>query len=254
MRFDVITLFPEVLYSVCKLGVVGRARLKGILSLFTWNPRDFTQNTYRRVDDRTYGGGPGMVMMAEPLEKTLLAIKDNHRANNLISEPTILLTPSGRKFDQDQAKAIAACPVVILVCGRYEGIDQRFIEEHITQEVSLGDFILSGGEIGALAIIDAITRLLPGSLNNDVSSTQDSFSTSLSRLLEGPHYTRPKVYQGRTVPNILLSGHHVRIAQWRRRQSLRLTAKRRPDLIADARVHQLLTEADELLLKEEKLL
>lgn len=245
MRFDVISLFPDMFSVVRDLGVTGRAHRQSRWALGLWNPRDFTHDAHRTVDDRPYGGGPGMVMLAEPLEQ---AVDAAQAARDDTAAPVILMSPTGRRFDQAMAQTLADSPGAIMVCGRYEGVDQRFIDRRVTHEVSLGDFVLSGGEIAALAIIDATIRLLPGVLNAADSALQDSFNASVSGLLDSPHYTRPEVYQGVAVPDPLLSGHHAHIAQWRRQQSLALTFARRPDLIEQARVRGDLTRADEAFL------
>lgn len=245
MRFDVISLFPDMFSVVRDLGVTGRAHRQSRWALGLWNPRDFTYDAHRTVDDRPYGGGPGMVMLAEPLEQ---AVDAAQAARDDTAAPVILMSPTGRRFDQAMAQTLADSPGAIMVCGRYEGVDQRFIDRRVTHEVSLGDFVLSGGEIAALAIIDATIRLLPGVLNAADSALQDSFNASVSGLLDSPHYTRPEVYQGVAVPDPLLSGHHAHIAQWRRQQSLALTFARRPDLIEQARVRGDLTRADEAFL------
>jgi len=242
MRIDVITLFPDILGSVSHAGVTGRAHNQGIWSLHTWNPRDFTHDIHRTVDDRPYGGGPGMVMMAEPLKQTLLAIQSDRQHS---AAPVILLSPVGKRFDQSDAAQLASSSGAIFVCGRYEGIDQRFINACVDQQWSLGDFVLSGGEIAALAMIDAAVRLMPGALNHGDSSLQDSFQDSISGLLDSPHYTRPEVCWDQPVPSVLLSGNHANIARWRREQSLELSAKNRPDLLARAREQGFLTQRDE---------
>lgn len=245
MRFDVISLFPDMFSVVRDLGVTGRAHRQSRWALGLWNPRDFTHDAHRTVDDRPYGGGPGMVMLAEPLDH---AVDAAQAARDDSAAPVILMSPTGRRFDQAMAQTLADSPGAILVCGRYEGIDQRFIDRRVTHEVSLGDFVLSGGEIAALAIIDATIRLLPGVLNAADSALQDSFNASLGGLLDSPHYTRPEVYQEVAVPDALLSGHHAHIAKWRRQQSLSLTFSRRPDLIEQARARGDLTRADEAFL------
>lgn len=245
MRFDVISLFPDMFGAVRDYGVTGRAHKQGLWSLHAWNPRDFTHDAHRTVDDRPYGGGPGMVMMAEPLELAVSAAKAD-RADQ--STPVWLMSPTGRRFDQRMAQELADGPGVVLICGRYEGVDQRFIRRCVTHEVSMGDFVLSGGEIPALAMMDAAVRLLPGALNDKDSAHQDSFHDSLSGLLDSPHYTRPEVYEGESVPAELLSGHHANIAVWRRQQSLALTLARRPDLIDAARRAGRLGKADEAFL------
>lgn len=245
MRFDVISLFPDMFGAVCDYGVTGRAHKQGLWSLRAWNPRDFTHDVHRTVDDRPYGGGPGMVMLAEPLEQAVSAARAERADQNA---PVWLMSPTGRRFDQGMAQELADGPGVILVCGRYEGVDQRFIQRCVTHEVSMGDFVLSGGEIPALTIMDAAVRLLPGALNDKDSAHQDSFHDSLSGLLDSPHYTRPEVYEGDPVPAELLSGHHANIAVWRRQQSLALTLARRPELIDAARRAGRLSKADEKFL------
>ncbi|MGB6102911.1 MAG: tRNA (guanosine(37)-N1)-methyltransferase TrmD [Pusillimonas sp.] len=260
MRFDVISLFPDMFSVVRDLGVTGRAHKQGIWSLGLWNPRDYTHDVHRTVDDRPYGGGPGMVMMAEPLEQAVQAARADraeaaqaaqaNRAADAAALPVILMSPTGRRFDQAMAQNLAEGQGAVLVCGRYEGVDQRFIERCVTHEVSIGDFVMSGGEIAALAIMDSVLRLLPGVLNDAESARQDSFNEALTGLLDSPHYTRPEQYRGMAVPPELLSGHHLNISAWRRRQSLALTALRRPDLIDTARRAGLLSKADEKFLDE----
>jgi tRNA (guanine37-N1)-methyltransferase len=245
LRFDVLSLFPDMFQVVSQLGVTGRAHRQNLWSLNVWNPRDFTTDVHRTVDDRPYGGGPGMVMLAEPLELAVNAAKESRGSPSV---PVVLMSPTGKRFDQAAAQQLAESPGAIFVCGRYEGIDQRFIDRCVTHEMSLGDFVLSGGEIAAMAIIDSAVRLLPGVLNTHDSALQDSFHPTLSGLLDSPHYTRPEVYQGQSVPAELLSGHHAHIARWRRQQSLLITAQRRPDLIAAARQNGLLSPADEKFL------
>ena len=249
MRFDVVTLFPDMFSVVRDLGVTGRAHGQGRWNLQAWNPRDYTHDAHRTVDDRPYGGGPGMVMMAAPLAAAVQAAQARRVADAMSPAPVILLSPTGRRFDQARAHAMATSAGAVLICGRYEGIDQRFIDRYVDEELSLGDFVLSGGELAALAIVDATVRLLPGVLNDDESAVQDSFNPALSGLLDSPHYTRPEVYDDVAVPAPLLSGHHANIALWRREQSLRLTAERRPDLIARARERGWLTAEDERFLR-----
>jgi len=250
MRIDVITLFPEMFGVVRDLGVTGRAHAQGRWLLHAWNPRDFTHDVHRTVDDRPYGGGPGMVMMAAPLEAAVNAAQQARAAQGLGPAPVALLAPVGRRYDQAGAETLAASDGIILICGRYEGVDQRFIDRCVTHEISLGDFVLSGGEIAALAVIDAAVRLLPGVLNDGDSALQDSFNDTLSGLLDSPHYTRPEVYEGVPVPAPLLSGHHANIARWRRDRSLGLTATRRPELIESARAKGWLNKLDERFLAE----
>lgn len=250
MRIDAITLFPEMFGVVRDAGITGRAHKQGLWSLQTWNPRDCAQDVHRTVDDRPYGGGPGMVMMVEPLLRSVEAVRHSRAEQDVSGQdaPVILLSPIGEKFSQQHAATLATSKGAIFVCGRYEGIDQRFIDRTVDAQWSLGDFVLSGGEIAALAMIDAAVRLLPGALNHGDSSLQDSFQDSLSGLLDSPHYTRPDVFQGEPVPSVLMSGNHALIARWRREQSLTLTLQKRPDLITQARARGLLSAADEKFL------
>jgi len=243
MRFDVITLFPELFEAPLKHGITRRAWDSGAMQLQLWPLRDHAEDSYRRVDDRPYGGGPGMVMLAEPLRRALQAV----RAQRAETEPAPLLhfSPAGRRLDQALVQTIAAGPGAVLLCGRYEGVDQRFIDAHVTHEISLGDFVLSGGELPALALLDAVARLMPGVLS-EPSHQQDSFSDG---LLEGPQYSRPEFWGGQAVPPVLLSGHHAEVARWKRERSLELTARRRPDLIAAARAAGRLAADDERFLK-----
>lgn len=256
MRFDVVSLFPDMFSVVRDLGVTGRAHKQQLWSLGLWNPRDYTHDVHRTVDDRPYGGGPGMVMLAEPLEQAVAAARvarmaaGQGQAPEQPDAPIILMSPTGRRFDQAMAQTLAHSDGAILICGRYEGIDQRFIDRNVTHEISMGDFVLSGGEIAALAIIDSVVRLLPGALNAADSALQDSFNTALTGLLDSPHYTRPETYQGLPVPPELMSGHHANIAIWRRQQSLALTSARRPDLIDAAREAGLLSKSDEKFLRQ----
>jgi len=242
MRFDVITLFPELFGPFLTNGVTRRAFESGLVDVRLWPLRDHAEGNYRRVDDRPFGGGPGMVMLAEPLERALAAVKaDRGEAPPII----IHFTPTGRRIDQALVQEMAQGQGGVLLCGRYEGIDQRFLERHVTLELSLGDFVLSGGELPALALLDAVARLQPGVLGDAASHEQDSFSDG---LLDCPHYSRPEVFEGQAVPAPLLSGHHAQIARWRREQSLRLTAERRPELIAAARAAGRLSKEDERFL------
>ena len=249
MRFDVVSLFPEMFSPLTDNGVNARARHKQIWDLQCWNPRTYTQDTHRTVDDRPYGGGPGMVMLAEPLDAAVDDAIAARQAQQLHS-PVILMSPTGQRFDQRMAQSWAQSDGAILICGRYEGIDQRFIDARVTHEISLGDFVLSGGEIAALAVMDSIIRLLPGVLNDQQSAVSDSFHEGLDGLLDSPHYTRPEIYKGQAIPDVLKSGNHKNIERWRREQSLRLTAQRRPELIAQARAHGLLTKKDEQYLAQ----
>jgi tRNA (guanine37-N1)-methyltransferase len=224
MQIGVVTLFPEMVTAVAEYGVVGRAERRGLVSVDTENPREHAVDVHRTVDDRPYGGGPGMVMKYEPLAGAIAAI--GRRLPRDV--PVVCLSPQGRVFDQETAKRYAALPGLILLAGRYEGIDERLIESHVDEELSLGDFVLSGGEIAAMAVIDAIVRLLPGALGDDESAVQDSF---MQGLLDHPHYTRPELVDGRAVPEVLVSGDHGAIARWRTKQALGRTAIRRPDLL-----------------------
>jgi tRNA (guanine37-N1)-methyltransferase len=241
MRFDLITLFPELFAPFLAAGVTRRAFETRQVDVRLWNLRDFAEGNYRRVDDRPFGGGPGMVMLAEPLARCLAAVK----AERTDAAPVMLFSPIGERLDHAQVERWSASTGAILLCGRYEGIDQRFIDAHVDVQLSLGDFVLSGGEIAAMALLDAVARLQPGVLNDAGSHQEDSFNPALDGLLDCPHYTRPEEWEGRKVPEELLSGHHARIADWRRQQRLALTARHRPDLIAAARQGGRLTRADE---------
>jgi tRNA (guanine37-N1)-methyltransferase len=244
MRFDLITLFPELFAPFLAAGVTRRAYEAKQVDVRLWNLRDFAEGNYRRVDDRPFGGGPGMVMMAEPLVRCLEAV----RADRADTAPVVLFSPIGERLDHAGVERWSASQGAILVCGRYEGIDQRFIDAHVDVQLSLGDFVLSGGEIAAMALLDAVARLQPGVLNDAGSHQEDSFNPALDGLLDCPHYTRPEEWAGRKAPDELLSGHHARIAEWRRRQRLAVTAKHRPDLIAAARQAGRLSPADEAYL------
>lgn len=246
MRFDIITLFPELFAPFLASGVTRRAYAGGQVDVRLWNPRDYADGNYRRVDDRPFGGGPGMVMMAEPLARCLAAIRVERGEAESSEAPLVLFSPIGETLNHAAVERWSASTGAILLCGRYEGIDQRFIDRHVDEELSLGDFVLSGGEIPALALLDAVARLQPGVLNDAASHQQDSFSDG---LLDCPHYSRPEVWEDVVVPPVLLSGHHAGIARWRREQQLALTARRRPDLIAAARKAGLLSQADESLLQ-----
>ncbi len=224
MHISVVSLFPEMVSTIAEYGVVGRAQQRKLLALRTENPRDYTDDVHRTVDDRPYGGGPGMVMKFEPLAKAVLAA----RAASPDGSPVVYLSPQGRVFDQGEAQRFAAMPGMILLAGRYEGVDERVIEAHVDEELSLGDFVLSGGEIAAMAVVDAVVRLLPGVLGDDESAVQDSF---MEGLLDCPHYTRPELVDGRTVPDVLLSGDHAKVARWRMKQALGRSYLRRPDLV-----------------------
>ncbi len=244
MRFDVITLFSELFPPFLTHGVTRRAFDAGLVDVRLWNLRDFSEGKYRRVDDRPFGGGPGMVMMAEPLLQCLKAI----RANRVEAAPVVLFSPIGKKLDHAEVSRWSASRGAILVCGRYEGVDQRFIDAHVDAQISLGDFVLSGGEIAALALLDAVARLQPGVLNDEGSHQMDSFNPALDGLLDCPHFTRPEDWHGVPVPAALMSGHHANIERWRRDRRLEITARHRPDLIQAARAAGHLDHADEAAL------
>ena len=254
MRFDVITLFPELFEPFFKSGINRRAFESGQVDVCLWNPRDFAEGNYRRVDDRPFGGGPGMVMMAEPLWRCLQAIRVERDEAPEAQVPVVLFSPIGQRLDHALATDFSAGDGAVLVCGRYEGIDQRFIDACVDRQISLGDFVLSGGEIPAMALLDSVARLMPGVLGDEGSHQQDSFNPTLDGLLDSPHHTRPEVWQGpdgpMPVPEVLLGGHHERIARYRREQSLALTARLRPDLLNQARAAGRLSKADETSLKQ----
>ena len=224
MQMQVVTLFPDMVLTIAEYGVVGRAAKRGLISLECQNPRDFTVDAHRTIDDRPYGGGPGMVMMYEPSAAAIASAKDHLPAGSTV----LYLSPQGAVFDQATAQRLAGLPGLVLLAGRYEGIDERLIESQVDEELSLGDFVLSGGEIAAMVVIDAVARLLPGVLGDAASASQDSF---MDGLLDYPHYTRPEETDGRRVPEVLLSGDHARIAKWRYQQALGRSFQRRPDLV-----------------------
>jgi len=227
MWLGLITLFPDMFKALTEAGVSGRAVKQGLLSLQCWNPRDYAEDAYRRVDDRPYGGGPGMVMLIEPLRRALAAAKAEAASQGLQPQ-VIYLSPQGRCLDQAGVRELAEGQAYILLCGRYEGIDERLIAREVDAEWSIGDYVLSGGELPAMVLIDAVTRLLPGALGHADSAAEDSFSAG---LLDCPHYTRPEVYEGEAVPAVLLSGDHTVIRRWRLKQSLARTLARRPELL-----------------------
>jgi tRNA (guanine37-N1)-methyltransferase len=233
MRFDVITLFPELFAAFLTVGINRRAFENkdgvSLVDLHLWNPRDFAQGTYRRIDDRPFGGGPGMVMMAEPLRLCLEAIQKER--NEVNPAPVVLFSPIGQKLNHPSVEQWSKSDGAVLICGRYEGIDQRFIDAYVNIQISLGDFVLSGGEIAAMALLDAVARLQPGVLSDQDSHHLDSFNPALNGLLDCPHYTRPEVWENKTVPDVLLSGHHINIEKWRQEQRLKLTTELRPDLL-----------------------
>jgi len=239
IRFDVVTLFPEMFAAVSASGITRKALEAGLWRLETWNPRDFTTDNYRTVDDRPYGGGPGMVMLAEPLDKALDA------AQAAGGGKVIFLSPQGRKLDHERVMELAGRTAVTLLCGRYEGVDERLIRRRVDEELSLGDFVLSGGELAAMALIDATVRQLPGALGDGESAAQESFAAG---LLDCPQYTRPESVAGEGVPAVLMSGHHENIRRWRLKQALGRTWQRRPELIAARR----LSDEEQGLLEEFK--
>ena len=239
IRFDVVTLFPEMFAAITASGITSRALEAGLYSLTTWNPRDFTTDKYRTVDDRPYGGGPGMVMLAEPLEKTLDAVKAAGGGR------VLYLSPQGRKLDHRGVLEFSREKSLTLLCGRYEGVDERLLERRVDEEWSIGDFVLSGGELAAMALVDAVVRQLPGALGDEASALEESFADG---LLDCPQYTRPEQYSGAKVPEMLLSGHHENIRRWRLKQALGRTWLRRPDLLAV----RTLSKEEERLLEEFK--
>jgi len=245
VQFDVITLFPEMFLALTESGITRRAFEEKKCSLKLWNPRDFTTDRHRTVDDRPYGGGPGMVMLAEPLEKAVKAARKHQLAMGIEMPHVIYLSPQGRSLTHKRVVELIEKPGLILLCGRYEAIDQRLIARCVDEEISIGDFVLSGGEIPAMALMDAMIRQLPGVLHDDLSAIQDSF---VSGILDCPHYTRPSVYENMAVPPVLMGGHHAEIEKWRREQALLVTSRKRPDLLERARSAGLLSEMDESFL------
>ena len=234
IRFDCITLFPEMFAAVSGYGITRRALEQGAWSLELWNPRQFVEDNYRTIDDRPYGGGPGMVMMAEPLERAIRAAKlANASASAAVTSrraKVIYLSPQGKTLDHGRVIELVAEPGVVLLCGRYEGVDERLIRRHVDEELSIGDFVLSGGELAAMVLMDAVVRQLPGVLGDDQSAAQDSFARSAG-LLDCPHYTRPESWGGDVVPPVLMSGNHAEIERWRLKQALGRTWLRRPELL-----------------------
>ena len=243
LQFDVVTLFPAMFDAVTESGVTGRARERGLYQFVAWNPRDFTTNVHRTVDDRPYGGGPGMVMMAEPLDKALAAARQRQMSAGVEKPRLVHLTPQGRLLDHALVAELAREPGLVLLAGRYEGVDERLIERQAIEEISIGDYVLSGGELAAMVLMDSVVRQLPGALGDAESASQDSF---VDGLLDHPHYTRPEVYEGAAVPAVLLSGNHAVITRWRLKQSLGRTWQRRPDLLE----RRVLTAEERSLLDE----
>ncbi len=229
LQIDAVTLFPQMFAAVSECGISGRAFVRGHAELQLWNPRDFTADNHRTTDDRPYGGGPGMVMLAEPLAAALDAAQSRQQEKGVARPHRIYLSPQGRRLDHALVMELAARPGLILLAGRYEGVDQRLLDEYIDETISIGDYVLSGGELAAMVVIDAIVRQLPGVLGDADSAQQDSF---VNGLLDYPHYTRPEVYRGVAVPAVLTGGNHALIQRWRLQQSLWLTRKYRPDLLA----------------------
>lgn len=242
MRFDVVTLFEPMFAAVSEQGITARAKKRGLWSLHTWNPREETDDNHRTIDDRPFGGGPGMVMMAEPLAKTVNRIRRSGNQGRIIS-----FAPNGTRLtDETVRRWVADSQDMILICGRYEGIDQRFLDRYVDETVSVGDFVLSGGELAAMVLIDAVVRQLPGAIK-ELSTLDESFSTG---LLDAPHYTRPEIWKGKSVPEVLLTGHHANIARWTREKALEITLSTRPDLIAKAEKESKLMPSDLLWLKK----
>lgn len=239
MWVGAVSLFPEMFGAVTDYGITGRAVREGLLTFHSWNPREFTHDRHRTVDDRPYGGGPGMLMKIQPLRDAIHAAREEAPGKACV----VYLSPQGERLDQQVVESLASQDSLILVAGRYEGVDERLISTEVDREVSLGDFVLSGGELAAMAVIDAVTRLIPGALGHAQSAEQDSFADG---LLDCPHYTRPEVYEGQVVPDVLLGGHHEQIRRWRLKESLRRTRERRPDLLEQ----RVLTDEERELLDE----
>ena len=245
MQFDVVTLFPEMFAALTQSGVTRRAFEQGKCGWSLWSPRDFTTDTHRTVDDRPYGGGPGMVMMARPLEATINAAKQRQTELGLAAPRVVFMSPQGRPLTHERVTQLKAEPGLVILCGRYEAVDQRLLDRCVDEEISVGDFVLSGGELPAMALMDAVIRLLPGVLNTEASAIEDSF---VNGLLDSPHYTRPETYEGMAVPPVLMGGNHAEIVKWRRQRMLEATATKRPDLLVSARAAGLLSKADEKFL------
>ncbi|MBS0300310.1 MAG: tRNA (guanosine(37)-N1)-methyltransferase TrmD [Proteobacteria bacterium] len=245
---DVITLFPEMFGAITQYGITGKANRSNLFCLNTWNPRDFTSDNYRTVDDSPYGGGPGMVMMAQPLEDAILQAKARQNVLGIEKPTVVYLTPQGKRLDHSLVTQLSALPGLILLCGRYEGIDERLINRQVDIEISIGDYVVSGGELAAMVLIDCIVRQIPGALGDPESANQDSF---VAGLLDYPHYTRPEVYQGNHVPEILMSGNHAHIRRWRLQQAIGRTWLKRPDLF-ESKFAQGMTLEEEKLLEEFK--
>ena len=243
-EFDVITLLPGMFDAVTQYGITGKANKNGLYHLHTWNPRDYAKNRYRTVDDAPYGGGPGMVMMAEPLDQAITEAKRWQAENAASKTRVIYLSPQGKPLDHTKILQLAALDGLVLLCGRYEGIDERLIEYQVEEEVSIGDYVISGGELAAMVLIDAVVRQLPGALGDKESANQDSLA---DYLLEYPQYTRPEIYKGKPVPPVLLSGNHAQIDRWRLQQSIGKTWLKRPDLLTKKYPEGLPSREKELL-------
>ncbi|MCC2954486.1 tRNA (guanosine(37)-N1)-methyltransferase TrmD [Massilia sp. IC2-477] len=247
MQFDVVSLFPEMFAALTQSGVTRRGIEQGRWGLAIWNPRDFTQDRHRTVDDRPYGGGPGMVMLAKPLEAAIAAAKARQVEMGLPAPRVVFMSPQGKPLTHERVVALKDEPGLVVLCGRYEGVDQRLLDRCVDEEISLGDFVLSGGELPAMALMDAVVRLLPGVLGDEASAVEDSF---VNGLLDSPHYTRPEVYEGEPVPPVLMGGNHAEIMKWRRQRMLEATLKKRPDQLERARAAGQLTKLDEKFLAE----
>ena len=245
MQFDVVSLFPEMFAALTQSGVTRRAYEQKRWSLSHWNPRDFTTDNHRTVDDRPYGGGPGMVMLAKPLEAAIGAAKQRQVMLEVPVPRVVFMSPQGKPLTHERVMQLKNEPGLVILCGRYEAVDQRLLDRCVDEEISLGDFVLSGGELPAMALMDAVVRQLPGVLNDDASAVEDSF---VNGLLDSPHYTRPDTYEGVGVPPVLMGGNHAEIVKWRRERMLEATAKKRPDLLVRARGAGQLSKADEKFL------
>ena len=245
MQFDVVTLFPEMFTALTQSGITRRAFDQKKCELALWNPRDFTTDRHRTVDDRPYGGGPGMVMLCKPLEDAIGAARQRQEQQGLAVPRVVYLSPQGRPLTHQRVMQLSQESGLVLLCGRYEAVDQRLLDRCVDEEISLGDFVLSGGELPAMALMDAVIRQLPGVLHDDASAVEDSF---VNGLLDCPHYTRPDNYNGIAVPAVLMGGNHAEIEKWRRERALEATAKKRPDLLEYARAAGRLTRADEKFL------
>ena len=245
MQFDVITLFPEMFAALTQSGITRRAFEQKKCELALWNPRDFTTDRHRTVDDRPYGGGPGMVMLAKPLQAAIFAAKERQAKLNETVPRVIYLSPQGKALTHQRVMDFSQQSGLVLLCGRYEAVDQRLLDHYVDEEISLGDFVLSGGELPAMALMDSVIRQLPGVLHDDASAVQDSF---VNGLLDCPHFTRPEMFEDQVVPAVLLGGNHAEIEKWRREKSLQASMQKRPDLIVQARAAGLLSKADEKFL------